>query len=66
MEILDKKRTGRLDGDADVFPFESAHTARLSDRLYCSGFIPPRESAPDPLTAILFVSYNVCLAVLMR
>lgn len=31
-------------GDADVFPYESAYAARLSDRLYCSGLIPPSDS----------------------
>lgn len=31
-------------GTADVFPYESAHAARLSDRLYCSGLIPPSDS----------------------
>ena len=31
-------------GDADVFPYESAHAARLSDRLYYSGLIPPSDS----------------------
>lgn len=31
-------------GDADFFPYESAHAARLGDRLYCSGLIPPSDS----------------------